>query len=54
VVSTALELAVVVGTLLLLRGHELQRSWELRFVRPVVVIAASAVTALALAVLAGL
>jgi hypothetical protein len=54
VVSTALEFAVVVGTLLLLRGHELQRSWELRFVRPVVVIAASAVTALALAVLAGL
>ena len=54
VVSTAFELAVVVGTLLLLRGLELRRSWEMRFVRPVVAIAAIAITTLALAGLAGL
>lgn len=54
VVSTALELAVVVGTLLLLRGNELRRSWELRFLRPAVAIATIAITALALAGLAGL
>lgn len=54
VVSTVLELAVVVGTLLLLRGNELQRSWELRLVRPVVAIATIAITTLAFAGLAGL
>jgi hypothetical protein len=53
-VSTAFELAVVVGTLLLLRGVELRRSWEMRFVRPVVAIAAIVITTLALAGLAGL
>jgi hypothetical protein len=53
-VSTAFELAVAVGTLLLLRGLELRRSWEMRFVRPVVAIAAIAITTLALAGLAGL
>jgi hypothetical protein len=53
-VSTALELGVVVGTLLLLRGHELRRSWEVRFVRPLVAMAAIAFTTLALAGLAGL
>jgi hypothetical protein len=54
VVSTAFELAVAVGTLLLLRGLELRRSWEVSFVRPVVAIAAIAITTLALAALAGL
>jgi hypothetical protein len=54
VVSTAFELAVVVGTLLLLRGLELRRSWEVKFVRPAVAIAAIAITTLALAGLAGL
>ncbi len=54
VVSTVLELAVVVGTLLLLRGNELRRSWELRFVRPVIAIATIAITTLAFAGLAGL
>jgi hypothetical protein len=53
-VSTAFELAVVVGSLLLLRGLEMQRSWEMRFVRPVVAIAAIAITTLALAGVAGL
>jgi hypothetical protein len=38
VVSTAFEVAVVAGTLLLLRGIERRRSWELRFVRPVLAI----------------
>ena len=54
VVSTAFELAVVVGSLLLLRGLELRRSWEIRFVRPVIAIAAIAITTVALAGLAGL
>jgi hypothetical protein len=54
VVSTAFEVAVVVGTLLLLRGLELRRSLEMRFVRPVVAIASIAITTLALAGLAGL
>jgi hypothetical protein len=54
VASTALEVAVVVGTLLLLRGLELRRSWEVRFVRPVVALLALAITTLALAGLAGL
>jgi hypothetical protein len=54
VVSTAFELAVVVGTLLLLRGHALRRSWEMRFARPVVALATIAFTTLALAGLAGL
>jgi hypothetical protein len=54
VVSTAFELAIVAGTLLLLRGLELRRAWEARFVRPVVAIAAVAITTLALAGLAGL
>jgi hypothetical protein len=53
VVSTAFELAIVVGTLLLLRGLELRRAREVRFVRPVVAIAAVAITTLALAGLAG-
>ena len=53
-VSTAFELAVVVGTLLLLRGLEPRRSWEVRFVRPAVAFAAIAITTLALAGLAGL
>jgi hypothetical protein len=53
-VSTAFELAVMVGTLLLLRGLEPRRSWEVRFVRPAVAFAAIATTALALAGLAGL
>jgi hypothetical protein len=53
-VSTAFELAVVVGTLLLLRGLDLRRSWEMRFVRPAVAIAAIVITTLALAGLAGL
>jgi hypothetical protein len=50
-VSTAFELTVVVGALLLLRGLELRRSWEMR---SVVAIAASVITTLALAGLAGL
>ena len=54
VVSTAFELAVVVGTLLLLRGVGLPPSWEMRFVQPVAAIAAIAITTLALASLAGL
>jgi hypothetical protein len=54
VVSTAFEVAVVAGTFLLLRGLELRRSWEMRFVRPVLAIAALAITTLALAGLAGL
>jgi len=54
VVSTALEVVVVVGTLLLLRGLELPRSWEMRFVRPVVAISVLAITTLALAGAAGL
>lgn len=54
VVSTAFELAVMVGTLLLLRGLELPRSWEVRLVRRVIAIAAIAITTLALAGLAGL
>ena len=54
VVSTAFELAVVVGTLLLLRGLELPRSWGVRLVRPVIATAATAITTLALAGLAGL
>lgn len=54
VVSTAFELAIVVGTLLLLRGLELRRSWEMRFLRPVLAIAVVAITTLALAGLAGL
>jgi hypothetical protein len=53
-VSTAFELAIVVGTLLLVRGLELRRSWEMRFLRPVVAIAATVITTLALAGLAGL
>jgi hypothetical protein len=53
-VSTAFELAVVVGALLLLRGLELRRSWEMRFVRLGVAIATIAITTLALAGLAGL
>jgi hypothetical protein len=52
--STAFELAVVVGALLLLRGLEPRRSWEVRFVRPAVAFAAIATTTLALAGLAGL
>ena len=54
VVSTAFEVAVVAGTLLLLRGLELRQSWEMRSVRPVLAIAAIASTTLALAGLAGL
>ena len=54
VVSTAFELAVVVGTVLLLLGLGVRRSWDVRFVRPVVAIAAIAITTLALAGLAGL
>jgi hypothetical protein len=54
VVSTAFELVVVVAALLLLRGVRLRRSWEVRFVRPVVAIAAIAITTLALASLASL
>ena len=38
VVSTAFEVGVVAGTLLLLRGIELHRSWEMRLVRPVLAI----------------
>lgn len=53
-VSTAFELAVVVGTLLLLRGLDLRRSWEMKLVRPVVAIAAIVITTFALAGLAGL
>ena len=53
VVSTAFEVGVVVGTLLLLRGLELRRSWEMKFVRPVLAIVAIAITTLALAGLAG-
>ena len=54
VVSTAFEVAVVAGTLLLLRGIERRRSWEPRFVRPVLAMVAIAGTTLALAGLAGL
>jgi hypothetical protein len=54
VVSTAFELVVVAGTLLLLRGRELRRSWPVTFLRPAVMIAAIALTTLALAGLAGL
>jgi hypothetical protein len=54
VVSTALEVVIVVGTLLLLRGLELRRSWEMRLVRPVLSILALAITTLALAGAAGL
>ena len=53
-VSTALEVVVVVGTLLLLRGLELRRSWEMRFVRPLLAVSALAITTLALAGAAGL
>ena len=53
-VSTAFELTVVVGALLLLRPLELRRSWEMRSVRLVVAIAAIVITTLALAGLAGL
>jgi Na+-transporting methylmalonyl-CoA/oxaloacetate decarboxylase gamma subunit len=53
-VSTAFELAVVVGALVLLRGLEARRSWGVRFIRPVVAIAAIAITTLALAGVAGL
>jgi hypothetical protein len=54
VVSTAFEVAVVAGTLLLLRGIELRQSWEMRFVRNVLAIGAIAITTLTLAGLAGL
>ena len=54
VVSTAFEVGVVAGTLLLLRGIELHRSWEMRLVRPVLAMVAIAGTTLALAGLAGL
>jgi hypothetical protein len=56
VVSTALELTVVVGTLLLLRSIELRqiRKMQMRFVRAVLVIGALAIMTLALAGLAGL
>jgi len=52
--STALEVVVVVGTLLLLRGLELRRSWEMRFVRPLLAVSVLAITTLALAGAAGL
>jgi hypothetical protein len=51
-VSTALELAIVIGSLLLLRGLG-RRLVEVKFVRPAVAIAAAAITTLALAGLAG-
>jgi hypothetical protein len=54
VVSTAFELAVVVGAVQLLRRVDLPRSWDTRFVRPLVAIAAIGITTLALAGLAGL
>jgi hypothetical protein len=54
VVSTALEVVIVVGTLPLLRGLELRRSWAMRFVRPVLALSALAITTLALAGAAGL
>ena len=54
VVSTALELAVVTGSVLLLKGLQLRRSWDVRFVRPLIAIAATAITTLSLASLAGL
>jgi hypothetical protein len=54
VVSTAFELAVVTGSVLLLRGLQLPRSWDVRFVRPLIAIAAIAITTLSLAGLAGL
>jgi hypothetical protein len=54
VVSTAFELAVVTGSVLLLRGLQLPRSWDIRFVRPLIAIAATAITTLSLAALAGL
>jgi hypothetical protein len=54
VVSTAFELAVVTGSVLLLRGLQLPRSWDVRFVRPLIAIAAAAITTLALAGLVGL
>jgi hypothetical protein len=53
VVSTAFELAVVVGTLLLLRRLEPRRASEVRFVRPLVAFAAVVFTTLSLAGLAG-
>lgn len=52
-VSTVFELAVVVGTFLLLRGLELRRSWGVKFIRPAVAFAAIVTTTLALADLAG-
>jgi len=54
VVSTALEVVIVVGTLPLLRGLELRRPWEMRFARPVLALSALAMTTLALAGAAGL
>jgi hypothetical protein len=54
VVSTAFELAVVTGSVLLLRGLQLPRSWDVRFLRPLIAIAAIAITTLSLAGLAGL
>jgi hypothetical protein len=54
VVSTAFELALVTGSVLLLRGLQLPRSWDVRFVRPLIAIAAIAITTLSLAGLAGL
>jgi hypothetical protein len=52
-VSTAFELAIVVGSLLLLRGLG-RRLVEVRFARPAVAIAAIVLTTLSLASLAGL
>jgi hypothetical protein len=53
VISTAFEFAIVVGSLLLLRGLG-RRLVEVRFVRPAVAIAAIVLTTLSLAGLAGL
>jgi hypothetical protein len=53
-VTTAFEVGIVVGSVLLTRGPTLRRSREMRFVRPAIAIAAVATTSFALASLAGL
>jgi hypothetical protein len=53
-VTTAFEVGIVVGSVLLTRGPTLRRSWEMRFARPAIAIVAVAITWFALASLARL
>jgi hypothetical protein len=48
VVSTAFELVIVIGAVVLLRGFVLPSSRDTRIVQPLVAIAATTITALAL------